>query len=132
MKVGLDTNILVRYLVQDDLAQAKKAKQFIEEMFSYGKTCFISSIVLCELVWVLEAVYDTPKSEIITTLRLLLRAREFEFDNHTAVQEAIESFELGKADFSDYLIGRLNARYCETTVTFDRALKSSDHFKILV
>ena len=80
---GLDTNILVRYFVQDDPVQGEKATQFIEKTVAEGETCFINNIVLCELVWVLESAYDYSKEEIADLIEKILRTSMFNFEIDT-------------------------------------------------
>ena len=65
---GLDTNVLVRYLVQDDPEQGEIAASYIREIKASGETCFINNIVLCELAWVLRSAYKLSRDEIISTL----------------------------------------------------------------
>ncbi len=129
---GLDTNVLVRYLVKDDEKQARKASSCILSIAASGKSCFISCIVLCELVWVLESAYDYEKSEIGDVLEKLLITRQFEIENKDIVRQAIHDYKAGDGDIADYLIGRFNQdKGCDITYTFDRALKGCPLFSIL-
>lgn len=129
---GLDTNVLVRYLVKDDIQQAEKASAFIRKAISEGEALFINHIVLCELVWVLESAYGFPKREIADVLEKLLMTRQFEIESRDIVRQAVSDYRHGKGDVADYLIGRLNhARGCDETITFDRALKPTSHFVVL-
>jgi predicted nucleic-acid-binding protein len=129
---GLDTNVLVRYLTQDDPAQAQKATQIIEEGVDQGEVFYLTSIVLCELVWVLEEAYDYSRSDIRTVLDLILRTAQFRFDHKDQLWLALHDYRAGAADFSDYLIGRLGTQAgCTETLTFDMSLKTSPHFRLL-
>lgn len=127
--IGLDTNVLVRYLTRDDEVQWKKAVQLIND----SKSCFISNIVLCELVWVLRGKkYKYSQTEILQTLELILQSSKFEFTNRTVIYQAIKLNKLGKADFADYLIGAVNHnRECSKTVTFDRKLTGEKWYLVL-
>ncbi len=118
--IGLDTNVLVRYLTKDDEAQWQQAVGIINHAY-YS---FISNVVLCELVWVLSGKsYQYSLTEILDTLELMLQSGKFEFVNRTVVYQAIKMTRLGKADFADYLIGAVNHNYqCSKTVTFDQKL----------
>jgi predicted nucleic-acid-binding protein len=130
--IGLDTNVLVRYLTQDDPAQAQKATQAIEEGVAQGEVFYITSIVLCELVWVLEDAYGYSRSDIQAVLDHILRTAQFRFDNKGQLWHAFNDYQTGRADFSDYLIGRLGTSAgCTETVTFDTSLKNSPHFRLL-
>jgi predicted nucleic-acid-binding protein len=132
MMSGLDTNVIVRYLVRDDESQAEKASACIRGIATSGKSCFISSLVLCELVWVLESAYGYEKGEIADALEKLLITKQFEIEEKDIVRHAIHDYKDGNGDIADYLIGRLNHdRGCDVTYTFDRALKIGSLFSVL-
>lgn len=129
---GLDTNVLVRYLIQDDLAQWELADEYIKQVKANGETCFINNIVLCELVWVLKTSYKLSRHEIIDILEKILRADAFEFENGEAAWLSVQQMKQGKADFSDYLINQLNQEAgCSETVTFDFKLKGCSGIRLL-
>ena len=86
---GIDTNVLVRYLVQDDAEQARKATYFITNECSTDDTGLINRIVLCELVWVLETAYDYPRNAVAMALEKILRTAQFTVEDH---QEAWLAF----------------------------------------
>ena len=126
--IGLDTNILVRYLTKDDEKQWKKAAEIIE-----GKEqCFVANIVLCELVWVLRGnPYQFSREEISNTIDLMLQCSVFELENRSIVYQALQRFQQVSADFSDYLIGVIAQNSgCCSTATFDRKLKSEKGFDL--
>ena len=127
--IGLDTNVVVRYLTRDDEAQWQKAVEVIDQ----SESCFIGNVVLCEIVWVLRGKpYQYPKAEIIQTLELMLQSPKFEFENRSIIYQAIALSKKRKADFADYLIGSVNHHHgCIHTVTFDRKLKTAKRFKVL-
>lgn len=130
--IGLDTNVLVRYLVRDDKRQAEKASVYIREATSKGTDFFISNIVLCELIWVLESSYGFSKNEICDILEKILVTKQFEFEQKDIIRQSLSDYAQGKGDFADYLIGRINlACGCISTVTFDRALKNASTFNLL-
>ncbi len=105
--IGLDTNILVRYLTQDDQQQWQQTVTLIQQ----NQPCFIANIVLCELVWVLRGGnYGFSKDEIIDTLESMLHSAAFEFESRSTVNQALQRYKQGKADFSDYLIGAIRYR----------------------
>jgi predicted nucleic-acid-binding protein len=129
---GLDTNILVRYLVKDDPRQAEKSVKFIKTTTDSGESCFINHIVLCELVWVLDSAYGYTKKEIIDVLEKILITKQFEIEAKDIVRQAINDYSHGSGDIADYLIGRINrVKGCDITVTFDRLLKHSPGFSLL-
>lgn len=130
--IGVDTNVLVRYIVQDDIEQSKISSRFIEGQISSSKPGFINQIVLCELVWVLKRAYDYEKTIILNVIEKILQTKEFVIDNADIVWIALREYREGKADFSDYLIANYN-RYsdCTHTVTFDRIASNAKFIKIL-
>jgi predicted nucleic-acid-binding protein len=129
---GLDTNVLVRYLVRDDRQQAEKAAAAIQKAAAGGKRCYINHLVLCELVWVLESGYDYPKKEIAGVLEKILVTKQFDVDSKDLVNQAVHDYRNGRGDLADYLIGRMNrGKGSETTMTFDLALKGSPHFTLI-
>ena len=127
--IGLDTNVLVRYLTRDDEAQWKQAVEIIND----AESCFISNVVLCEMVWVLRGKpYKYSQAEILKTLELMLQSSKLEFANRTVIYQAIKLTKLGKTDFADYLIGAVNHHYeCSKTVTFDQKLKGEKWYQVL-
>ncbi len=127
--IGVDTNILVRYLTRDDELQWQKALEIIRE----NQPCFVSNIVLCELVWVLKSqAYKFSKDQIIKTLEMILQSTVFELENPSVFYQAIERTKQGSADFSDYLIGAISRQAgCVETVTFDRKLRGEVRSLIL-
>lgn len=124
--IGLDTNILVRYLTQD----AQQQGQIVAELIQNHQPCFISNIVLCELVWVLKGEpYKFSKDEILNTLEAMLQSSAFELENRSNIYQALQRTRQGQADFSDYLIGAIaHEAGCQKTVTFDRKLKGEKGF----
>ncbi len=131
--IGLDTNVLVRYLVWDDKKQAQKAADCIKNIIDSGNSCFINAIVFCELAWVLESAYGFSREEISEVCEIILMTKQFEIEHKDIVRMATLDYKNGKADLADYLIGRINVyKRCEYTYTFDRALKKQSNFTMLM
>ncbi|MGL5510913.1 MAG: PIN domain-containing protein [Microcoleaceae cyanobacterium] len=129
---GLDTNVIVRFLVQDDQAQWLIADQYIRQASENHQTCLINNIVLCEVVWVLRSRYQISRNHPITILENLLNTDIFIFENPDDIAWAIHQMKLGSADFSDYLIVRINQQYgCDETVSFDAKLGQLSQVKLL-
>ena len=119
--IGLDTNVLVRYVTQDDSRQAKAANQVIEDGLSAENPGFVSAIALVELTWVLESGYDCGREQVASVVDRLLRARLLVIENAEAVNGALRRYLAGSADFADCMIERFGrAAGCERTLTFDR------------
>jgi predicted nucleic-acid-binding protein len=129
---GLDTNVLVRYLTQDDHRQARIATSEIEAAAKRDEKLLIRPLVLCELVWVLESAYGFGKTEIVHVLDLMMRTAQFEIAQKEIVWQALDEYNLGKGDFSDYYLGIANEDDgAEVTLTFDKGLKGSKFFKVI-
>ena len=118
--IGLDTNVLVRYVMQDGGAQATAATRLIESLTS-DDPGFVPIVVLVEFGWVLESVYERSRDEIADGYERILRARELVVENAEAVWRALRLYAQSKADLADCLIERSAAAAgCERTMTFDR------------
>jgi len=130
--MGLDTNVLVRYLTQDDAKQAAVAAREIEAAAERGDRLHIHPLVLCELVWVLDAAYGFPKADILRALERILRTAQFEFADKDVLWQALADYRGGRGDFADYYLGRANAAAgAHLTLTFDKALKDCPRFQVL-
>jgi predicted nucleic-acid-binding protein len=130
--IGLDTNVLVRYLVQDDPGQSRKAIQVITKQCTRDDPGFINRIALCELVWVLESAYGYSKDTIVAVLEKLLRTSQLKIEDLPAAWTAFRVYQKGKADFADCLMGTTNRlEGCETTVTLDRAASKLEGFRAI-
>lgn len=130
--IGLDTNVLVRYIVQDDAAQAKAATHLIEGRCTAADPGFIGVIVLCEIAWVLQRGYRYDCATLAAVLRTMLTAVELHIEESETVWRALRAFESGKADFADYLIGAHNSgRHVHPTFTFDRRAAASPEFALV-
>ena len=118
--LGLDTNVLVRYLVRDDEIQFEKARKLIKREVAAGRRVFINQLVLLETEWVLRSRYSLPKSLIIEAIAGLLDATDVRFEDEPAVEEAVFIWKDTTADFADCLIGARNRRLgCRATASFD-------------
>jgi predicted nucleic-acid-binding protein len=127
---GLDTNVLLRLLLRDDEAQARKARALVERSVHDGEVLHVSLPALCELVWVLAGrTANLGRQEIAATIERLLDTNGFELQSRDAVREALADFRAGEADFADYLVGRLDRRAgCRDTLSFDARLAKDDGF----
>ncbi len=123
--IGIDTNVLVRYIMQDDPRQSPLATRLIESLSSESPG-FITLISTVELAWVLASCYDLKREQIAQALELLLRTKEFIVDRAHEVQRALHVFRVGSGDFADCLIERIAASAgCQKTMTFDIAAAKS-------
>lgn len=123
--IGLDTNVLVRYLTQDDAEQFQEAAALLQGLEQQRRSAHLSSITLCETVWVLARAYKIERTQIVEMLDKLLDTSLFVISDKDAVREAVQLYRSGKGDFADYLVGVCSRNAGSTTVaTFDVALHS--------
>ena len=118
--LGIDTNVLVRFLVRDDKAQFEKARKLIKREVAAGRRVFVNQLVLMETEWVLRSRYAVPKNQIIEAISGLLDATDVQFEDEPTIEEALFMWKDTAADFADCLIGTKNRRMgCKATVSFD-------------
>ncbi|MEM1317906.1 MAG: type II toxin-antitoxin system VapC family toxin [Pseudomonadota bacterium] len=135
MKRGVDTNVLLRWLVADSLvgddapAQKRAAERFFGEA---PRPIVINHIVLAETIWVLQNRAGRKKAVAGDVVNALLKSADVEIDQHEIVEAALANFLGSSGDFADHLIGELNAEFgCIDTVTFDKAAAKSSRFTLL-
>ena len=119
--IGLDTNVLVRYLAQDDPAQAARATRVVEQELTENAPGFIGLIVLVETVWVLQRLYRASAEEIRETVIDLLGSRTIGVENRDVVARALAISKQNACGFADAIISAsaLNAG-CGKVISFDR------------
>jgi predicted nucleic-acid-binding protein len=119
--IGLDTNILVRYLTQDDPVQAAQATRLIEYRLTEGDPGFISIVAMAETVWVLDRHYRFGSGQIAEAIERMLRTDTLIVEDEQEVFEAMVALREGHGEFGDALIGLLSAKAgCTRVITFDR------------
>ena len=123
--IGLDTNVLVRYMAQDEPKQAARATRLIEKELSAAEPGFISLVVLVELCWVLKRLYSASAGELLAVVEDLLNTPRFYLDRRDVVVTTVQFMRAGqgsKAGFVDALIAQLAAAQgCSRIVSFDKA-----------
>lgn len=129
--LGIDTNILVRFLVRDDDAQFEGARKLIKRELVAGRRVFVNQLVLMEAEWVLRSRYVVPKNQIIEAISGLLSATDVQFEDEPAIEEALFIWKDSTADFADCLIGAKNRRVgCRATATFDMKASKLPGFRV--
>ena len=129
--IGVDTNVVVRYLTQDDPKQARLAAALLETECSAEQPGFLNDIVLCELVWVLEDAYGYTRAQIAPVLELLIRTSQLRAADAASAWRAVEAYRKG-FDFADALLGDVNlSAGCDETVTFDQRAAKLPGFRLL-
>jgi predicted nucleic-acid-binding protein len=117
--IGLDTNVLVRYIMQDDAKQSPRASKLIESL-NDDNPGYISMVSVVELYWVLTSSYELTSQQVAQALEAILRTKAFVVERADQVLRALRVFESGKADFADCMIERSAAGAgCTETMTFD-------------
>lgn len=130
--VGIDTNVLVRYLTQDDPKQSAIATRFVEGSLSAENPGFVSMITLCEIAWVLADAYGADRKSIRATVETLLATKQLVVERTELVWKALRAWDGVSADFSDALIGQIAiAHGAQKTVTFDRTAARLSGFELL-
>jgi predicted nucleic-acid-binding protein len=130
--IGLDTNVLVRYLTQDDPEQTALANRLIEETLSADHSGFISTVTLIELIWVLESAYGCERAAAATILERILRAKPFSVEHADVAWQAMRRYATSRADFADCMIERAgHASGCDHTLTFDRVAARDTGMRLL-
>ena len=130
--IGIDTNVIVRYLVQDDVKQGDKAAEYIESHCTIEEPGYLNCVVLCEVFWVLESCYKYSCEEIAGVMENLLKCPQIEIESIDSVWEALNYYKKEGVDFSDALIGEINkSKECSRTITFDKGTAKLKHFLVL-
>jgi predicted nucleic-acid-binding protein len=130
--IALDTNVLVRYIAQDDPVQSPQATQIIEDALLREEGVFIPLVVLCETVWVLRGYYKLAKQRIVHVLDAIITEKGFELEARVEIAKALADYRDHPGDFTDYVIGHIAKHHrCSTVFTFDHGLIKSPLFKII-
>lgn len=129
---GLDANVIVRYLAQDEPAQAARATAVFEQTLSVEEPGFVSLVAMVETVWVLRRAYRYSASETAAEIRRLLQIDSIIVQEEQSVFTAMVALEEGRGEFADALIGALDeSAGCTHTLTFDRKAARLTGFQAL-
>jgi predicted nucleic-acid-binding protein len=119
--IGIDTNVLVRYIAQDDAAQSRRATSFIEKECNEAAPGFVGLVVLVEVVWVSESSYGAAREDVADIVRRILSTKQLVVQDAETAWKALRLFESSKTDFADCLVERsAMAAGCKSVVTFDK------------
>ena len=128
---GLDTNILVRYLTQDDPIQSRKATEIIEHSLSVENPGFVSVVTTAETVWVLDRAYGFSSREIAAAIERMLQVEVLVIQHEQEVFAAMIALKQGRSSFADALIAELGAQAgCIHTLTFDQKALRFPRFRL--
>jgi predicted nucleic-acid-binding protein len=130
--IGLDANVLVRYLTDDDPVQSPRARNLIERRLTADEPGFVGLVALVETVWVLRRTYRYTQGQLVDAIRRLLRIESLVVDREREVFVAMTILEDGLGDFADALIAELAmSAGCSHTVTFDQRASRLPGFALL-
>ncbi len=129
---ALDTNVLVRFLVQDDSQQVKIVNRLITNAEEEKQPIFVTLLVVLELIWVLESVYSVTRADILSSLSNLLSMPALEFEKQAVLRLFLASASNSNFDLADLLIAHSGIHSgVKTTLTFDKGAAKSEFFKVL-
>jgi predicted nucleic-acid-binding protein len=130
--IGLDTNILVRIIVVDDIRQAEVAREFVRERCTPEKPGFVNLLVICELIWTLDRIYQFDRRDIARAIEFLLGQQNLVIEQRGHVMSALHQLQRQGTDPADMLIAGLNrVNGCDTTATFDRKAAKLEGFTLV-
>ncbi|MEZ5536329.1 MAG: type II toxin-antitoxin system VapC family toxin [Thiolinea sp.] len=126
---AVDTNVLVRFLVQDDEKQTPIATRLLSDAEASKQPLFVSNVVVLELMWVLRSSYEVSRDDILDSLNDLLSMTALEFQDQTIVRDFVMSAQNNNYDLADLLISQIaKGKACDTTLTFDKKAAKAPHF----
>ena len=129
---GLDTNVIIRYIAQDDPRQSAAATRLMEKTLTVEQPGFVTLVTLCEVAWVLAECYAADRARIRSVLQGLLETRQIVVESAELVWRALRSWQASGADFSDALMGEVALAAGATKVlTFDKAAAKLPSFALL-
>jgi predicted nucleic-acid-binding protein len=118
---ALDSNVLVRYIVQDDARQLAAARRLISRCVAEGSALFVPVTVVLELEWVLRSSFEFGKDDVLLALSSLFSAADLSFESERALEVALQLFRKGSPDFADCLHVALATQAGEQPLwTFDK------------
>jgi len=130
--IGLDTNVLIRYLTQDDPVQAAKAREILERRLTPKNLGFVTVVAMVETVWVLDRAYNLTAQEIAAAVERLLQVEVLAIENEQEVFTAMIAMKQGRSSFADALIAELGASAgCTRTLTFDQKAVRHPGFELV-
>ena len=130
--VGLDTNVLLRILVDDGSSQVAVARRFAAEQVAGGQRLHVDRVVLAEIEWVLGSIFGYERTQIASAFAAVLENGAYDVEDDDVVRAAWGTYRDGNADFSDCLVAAKHAAVgCVFTATFDKAMRGLPTTKVL-
>ena len=129
---AIDTDVLVRFLVNDDISQARQVRQYFNTAEKQRETLFVPLLVVAETIWVLESAYGIEREAIISVLNDLVLLPILEFENREAIQRAMSSAKHNRLDLADLLIAEIaHHSDCQSVLTFDKKAAKNERFELI-
>jgi predicted nucleic-acid-binding protein len=129
---AIDTNVLVRFLVNDDISQARQVRQYFNTAEKQRETIFVPLLVVAETIWVLESAYEIEREAIISVLNDLALLPILEFENREAIQSAMSAAKHNRLDLADLLIAEIaHHSGCQSVLTFDKKAAKNERFELI-
>lgn len=129
---SLDTNVIIRFLVNDDKKQSEIVRALFLQAEKDGSSFNISVPVLLETLYVLDSVYEYKRDEILNAVESMLHMKIFSFQNPDVIQQLVAAGNKSKIELEDLFIGLSAKEYgCEPTITFDKKAAKSDLFELI-
>jgi predicted nucleic-acid-binding protein len=130
--IGVDTNVLLRFALQDDAKQSRAALAFLEDVVRAEEPAMISPVALVEFVWTLMRRYRFVKDDVIELLDALAESGRVVYSDDALISSCVDQWRHGEADLPDYLIAALNLQAgARTTLTFDKRAALEPGFTLL-
>ena len=127
--IGLDTNVLLRVLADEDDPQADRGRELLARLEQTGEVALVNHVVLCEFAWVIQRSRRFSRAELADLIATIVTTRLLRVAEPDAVEEALALYRATGLDFADALIGVTNRRAgCATTYTFDRRAAATAEF----
>ena len=130
--IAVDTNVIVRFLVRDDEAQAQAVFKRFRQAEKKGETFFVPLIVVLETIWVLESAYKKPRGQIVDVIEEMLRMKIFKFERDNVVAQVLSDAKGSTFDLADLLVAHSSrSSGCSSCITFDKSAAKHSFFSLL-
>ena len=130
--IAVDTNVIVRFLVRDDAAQAEVVYRRLKQAEAERESLFVPLLVVLETIWVLESAYGKSRLEVLDSVEDLRRMPVFDFERDDVIERVLSDGRTSKGDLADLLIAHsAQSSGCEAGITFDKDAAKLPFFRLL-
>ena len=132
-KVYADTNLFIRFFTDEPAVQAQKSKRFLGEVSKGKYNLFICDLVIAEIIYVLESIYNLNRGNIVEKILAIAEIDNTVIENRSIILRALDLYEEKNIDFTDaYLASHFIKNNCNTVATFDKDFKKIDSIKQII